>query len=183
MRINAEDPARNNSDVVPVSLTGEVAMAETDVAVEPEGFDEFWRDYLVGLAFTAQEDNEEGCGGVLPMWSNPGGSIEDVVDPDDVERILRECGDYDDLRSDCVDFLVCALEQGLIPEGKVGAAGGDFHLTRNRHGAGFWDGDWECGKELTELSHPYSTCELMFRLKEDADDLDEFESYEWMVVH
>jgi len=31
-------------------------------------------------------------------------------------------------------------------------AGHDFWLTRNRHGAGFWDGDWETGEELTEAS-------------------------------
>jgi len=39
-------------------------------------------------------------------------------------------------------------------------AGHDFWLTR--HGAGFWDGDWEfkiedknVGKHLTEMSKPY----------------------------
>ena len=154
--------------------------------VEPEGFDEFWRDYLVGLAFTAMEDNEEGCDGVLPMWSNPGGSIEDVVDPDDVERILRDCGELDDLRGDCVDFLACAFQHKyLAPADVAGGAGSNFHFTRNRHGAGFWDGDWKCGNELTELSHPYSTAELMWRRKPDAteEELDGFEGYEWMVVH
>jgi len=150
--------------------------------VEPEGFDEFWRDYLVGLAFTAQEVN----GGVLPMWSNPGGSIEDVVDPDDVERILREIGELDDLRGDCIDFLACAFQHKyLTPAGVWDGAGSNFHFTRNRHGAGFWDGDWKCGNELTELSHPYSTAELMWRRKPDAteEELDGFEGYEWMVVH
>lgn len=34
-------------------------------------------------------------------------------------------------------------------------AGVDFWLTRNRHGAGFWDGDWikEDGKRLTAAAH------------------------------
>ena len=41
-------------------------------------------------------------------------------------------------------------------------AGGDFHLTRNGHGAGFWDGGWpEHGDELTELAKPYGTAELV----------------------
>jgi hypothetical protein len=37
----------------------------------------------------------------------------------------------------------------------VSLAGHDFWLTRNHHGAGFWDGDWpECvGEKLTEASH------------------------------
>ena len=40
-------------------------------------------------------------------------------------------------------------------------AGHDFHLTRNRHGAGFWDGDWgELGDRLTEAAHTYGSCEV-----------------------
>lgn len=33
----------------------------------------------------------------------------------------------------------------------------DFILTRNHHGAGFWDGDWAepWGERLTELAHSY----------------------------
>ena len=36
-------------------------------------------------------------------------------------------------------------------------AGHDFWLTRNRHGAGFWDGDWEeaVGERLTAASHAF----------------------------
>lgn len=42
--------------------------------------------------------------------------------------ILRPCGDPD------------------------GSAGQDFSLTRNGHGAGFWDGDWGEGDKLTTAS-------------------------------
>jgi len=33
----------------------------------------------------------------------------------------------------------------------------DFWLTRNRHGAGFWDGDYEegVGKVLTDIAHSF----------------------------
>ena len=41
-------------------------------------------------------------------------------------------------------------------------AGHDFHLTRNGHGAGFWDGDYpEHGDKLTEACEPYGTFELV----------------------
>lgn len=35
--------------------------------------------------------------------------------------------------------------------------GHDFWLTRNRHGAGFWDGDYphKVGEELTDISHRF----------------------------
>ena len=36
----------------------------------------------------------------------------------------------------------------------------DFWLTRNRHGAGFWDGDWEEGEKLTEKAQQFSECTL-----------------------
>lgn len=42
------------------------------------------------------------------------------------------------------------------------AAGHDFILTRNGHGAGFWDGDWpaEIGAKLTELSKTFGQLEV-----------------------
>lgn len=38
----------------------------------------------------------------------------------------------------------------------------DFWLTRNRHGAGFWDGDYEerLGERLTEISRSFGECDL-----------------------
>lgn len=39
-------------------------------------------------------------------------------------------------------------------------AGNDFALTRNRHGAGYWDGDLpeELGARLTEAAHRVGEC-------------------------
>ena len=38
----------------------------------------------------------------------------------------------------------------------------DFWLTRNHHGAGFWDGDYPkaIGDELTDLAHSFGECGL-----------------------
>lgn len=42
-----------------------------------------------------------------------------------------------------------------------GQAGHDFWLTRNRHGAGFWDrGLGDVGKRLTDASHAYGESDL-----------------------
>ena len=39
-------------------------------------------------------------------------------------------------------------------------AGHDFWLTRNGHGAGFWDGDWpKYGKMFTEISELFGTAD------------------------
>jgi hypothetical protein len=46
---------------------------------------------------------------------------------------------------------------GISPE----QAGHDFWLTRNRHGAGFWDrGHGLAGERLTAAAHLYGECEL-----------------------
>lgn len=43
----------------------------------------------------------------------------------------------------------------------MAAAGHDFALTRNRHGAGFWDGDWPMyGELLTKVSHSFGEIDL-----------------------
>lgn len=46
-----------------------------------------------------------------------------------------------------------ALAQNLFEEDELDfeTIGHDFWLTRNGHGAGFWDGDYRRGKELTKI--------------------------------
>lgn len=36
----------------------------------------------------------------------------------------------------------------------------DFWLTRNGHGAGFWDGDYEHGDELTKIAEKFGSVDL-----------------------
>jgi hypothetical protein len=42
-------------------------------------------------------------------------------------------------------------------------AGADFWFTRNRHGAGFWDGDWSDpqAKTLTDAAHRFGEFDLL----------------------
>lgn len=64
--------------------------------------------------------------------------------------MLEDCGDFlehnvADLESYCVQ-RGCALDY----------AGHDFWLTRNRHGAGFWDRELGAlGERLAVAAHPY----------------------------
>jgi hypothetical protein len=62
----------------------------------------------------------------------------------------------EEIKSDCANFK---KEQAAHIGSKFEQAGHDFYLTRNRHGAGFWDGDWppEVGRILTEAAHVYGT--------------------------
>jgi hypothetical protein len=49
---------------------------------------------------------------------------------------------------DCRNFQEAA--EGLIPEGMEAQAGHDFWLTRNGHGAGFWDRPEVYGKQAAD---------------------------------
>jgi len=63
---------------------------------------------------------------------------------------------------DVANFFDHLEEEGLLDEARRHAddeqIAYDFWLTRNGHGAGFWDGDYgdELGKTLTEICAGYS---------------------------
>lgn len=52
-------------------------------------------------------------------------------------------------------------------------AGHDFFLTRNRHGAGYFDGDYPAaiGKALTEAAHAWGTFQLVLYGELSDDNL------------
>lgn len=87
----------------------------------------------------------------------------DTPTDEDGERPETELSDEgrDDLRSDVTDFLsddeTLTLLVGLDP----GQVGHDYWLTRNGHGAGFWDrGLGKRGDRLTEITKPYGSRDL-----------------------
>lgn len=70
------------------------------------------------------------------------------------------------MKEECTAFLESLEEKYPLirtwSDSQYERAGHDFWLTRNRHGAGFCDGDWPkaMGKFATELSHKYGECYL-----------------------
>jgi hypothetical protein len=82
---------------------------------------------------------------------------------DDDGRPLGEQFNIEDLpdetitamRADCDDFRTAQAELlGRVED--EGRNGHDFWLTRNRHGAGFWDrGYGIIGQQLTDAAHVY----------------------------
>lgn len=64
---------------------------------------------------------------------------------------------------DCAKFFSAAHALWISQEEDghgVSMLAHDFWLTRNGHGAGFWDGDWPeaMGKELTDLADKFGEC-------------------------
>lgn len=91
------------------------------------------------------------------MWSSTeddGTPLDENYGPDDISL-----ESLDSMRMDILDFIdgAGALVDGMDPA----QVGHDFWLTRNRHGAGFWDrGLGDVGDKLTAMSHPYGELDL-----------------------
>ena len=67
-------------------------------------------------------------------------------------RMVEDCEDFQAKYPSLLDLSGLTKEQ----------QGHDFWLTRNRHGAGFWDRGLpvEIGKALTTAAHSYGSCDL-----------------------
>jgi hypothetical protein len=103
--------------------------------------DPFTRQYLE-TALWSSTDNADDSGGE-PLDRNF--DIEDFT-RDALLQAVQDCKEFQENHGD----LLCSDGQDFEK------AGHDFWLTRNGHGAGFWDGDWPVnGDKLTEASEPY----------------------------
>lgn len=75
-----------------------------------------------------------------------------IVDLDSSARLT--------MAQDCEAFQTANADD--LADCDATRAGHDFWLTRNRHGAGFWDGDYpaDIGARLTDASHAYGEQDL-----------------------
>ena len=100
------------------------------------------------------------------LWSSHGPdegpfaceNLDDYFDADDISLECRA-----DMRSDCLDFIKSNFEdlQEYCQSQGVENAGYDFWLTRNRHGAGFWDrGLGDLGDRLSAAARVYGGVDL-----------------------
>lgn len=90
------------------------------------------------------------------LWSSTDadGHPLDEYDVDDIDE-----GTFKQMEDDCIAF--CDQNYDDISS-DLEQAGHDFWLTRNGHGAGFWDGDWgdELGDKLTAASKAFGSFDL-----------------------
>lgn len=97
--------------------------------------DEFTKQYIETALWSSVDDDDE------PLDSNYG--IEDLA-PETLKKMVADAEKFQKTHWDEIS-------------GDLGRAGHDFWLTRNGHGAGFWDGDWPdpIGDVLTKASEKF----------------------------
>jgi hypothetical protein len=103
----------------------------------------------IETALWSSNDNADDQGGE-PLDANYG--------PDDIAPETRKT-----MAQDCVSFIDYCNDQGInLDDQDPEDIGHDFWLTRNHHGAGFWDGDYpkELGDALTKAAHTFSEVNL-----------------------
>jgi len=108
--------------------------------------DRFTTAYIE-CALWSSTDNSTESGG-YPLDDNY--DISDIA-PETLEQMKKDCADF---QSQFADLLTDYPDEN---------AGHDFWLTRNRHGAGFWENDFgtrENCKKLTEMAHAYGSFDL-----------------------
>lgn len=116
--------------------------------------DDFTREYLTAAMFTDQPEE----------WCTPGEFQESEranIGRMTVDTIRKAAGD-------CKRFRELASAAGIdiddFDHYEQMSAARDFWYTRNGHGAGFWDGDWEksIGEKLTSISKMFQETGLDF---------------------
>lgn len=116
---------------------------EAAAAAEDAGssLDPFTRQYVETALWSSNDDAGD------PLDNNYG--IEDM-DPATLRTMAADCARF---QSD---------NSGDIPPDGDERAGHDFWLTRNGHGAGFWDGDWPepAATRLTDASKAFGEFDL-----------------------
>jgi len=95
------------------------------------------------------------------LWSTNDESDESGGEPLDRNYTVEDIDDgtLAEMRTTCESFL---SEHASDIGDRFSQAGHDMWLTRNGHGAGFWDGDWpqEAGDRLSKAAHALGEVDL-----------------------
>jgi len=111
--------------------------------------DAFLRAYFECALWSSWDQSDESGGD--PMDYNY--DVSDIAD-ESVTAMIADCEDFQSVNA---ELLQRFYDAGISAE----SAGHDFWLTRNGHGAGFWDrGLGELGESLSDAAKAYGECNL-----------------------
>lgn len=110
--------------------------------------DAFTITYITAALWLSVDDNGS------PLDKNY--SMNDIATPS-LEKMINDCRNFQAQENDLLEKAQLQSDLNYTDE----QAGHDFWLTRNRHGAGFWDrGLGIIGKDLTFAAHAAGECSL-----------------------
>jgi hypothetical protein len=93
------------------------------------------------------------------LWAESGDPDSPLGEQADRDEI--DTKSLDQITSDCNDFLADPITLVFVVNKGPEQCGHDFWLTRNGHGAGFWDRGWGAvGEYLTARSKAAGDCDV-----------------------
>lgn len=125
-------------------------MQEAKTEPTTRWLDEFHRAYLETALWSGNDESTPSGG--EPIDDNFG--VEDI-EPASMVSTRKDCEDF--LTANLDDLQEYVKQMGNSPDFTAwGRAGHDFWLTRNGHGAGFWDrGLGDLGERLANAAKVY----------------------------
>lgn len=116
--------------------------------------DTFTDAYITCALWSTMDNSDENTGGNPLDYSY----FESDIAPETMRQMQSDCAAFYAAHSAQFTESNCTYRNCPIDE----YAGHDFWLTRNGHGAGFWDGDWRqpIASELTDAAHAFGEFEL-----------------------
>lgn len=147
--------SRSAAQAALVKTYGELKFAEMQ-EIDPFDLGAFEQAYIKAALFSSNDQSDPETGG-SPMDENYG---PEHLTQETLAAFVSDCKKFQDSREykHAIKAEACKYT-GCPPEEY---AGHDFWLTRNGHGAGFWDGDWEepHDSRLTDLSKTFGEIDL-----------------------
>lgn len=116
---------------------------------DDEDIEEMLQSYIETALWSSTDESDESGG--EPLDANYGPS--DIA-PETRKTMKAECADF-------IDYLIRIHVTGWEKKLSYADMGHNFWLTRNRHGAGFWDlGLGKLGDQLTDAAHTFGSVDL-----------------------
>jgi len=115
--------------------------------------DKFLASYIETALWSSTDGSDEGT----PLDDSKYADAE--LHPDTLARFKADCEQFERAYIEIVSKLDDQTVRSFPPDSRIPH---DFWLTRNRHGAGFWDGDYPepIATQLTDLAHSFGECDL-----------------------
>lgn len=115
----------------------------------------FCRAYIEAALFSTPDESRDGGGDLL----DDNYSVDDI-DTHTLIAMAHDCAAFEAQMGATIAEAECTRDGCEYTHTEL--AGHDFWLTRNGHGAGFWDGDWSepHATVLTRVSHAFGEVNL-----------------------
>lgn len=120
--------------------------------------DQFTTGYVIAALWSSHDDRD----GMNDAPLDEKFDITDIAETT-LQQMIADCAKFQAEQWDTMQSAFESPDYRRIPDStELQTAGHDFWLTRNHHGAGFWDGDYPKAEadKLTSASHAFGEVNL-----------------------